>query len=88
MESSTHARNIKKSVRDELSTIPGSTVIVHPSGHVKVKRDAGIISLWFSLCILLVPCIYLSVSVPVCLSDRLFVVVVYHVTIIAIIHEL
>merc|ERR1712071_553118 len=41
VESSTHARNIKKSVRDELSTIPGSTVIVHPSGHVKVKRDAA-----------------------------------------------
>jgi len=41
VESSAHARNIKKSVRDELSTIPGSTVIVHPSGHVKVKRDAA-----------------------------------------------
>ena len=41
VETFNFAKNVKKSVRDELSTIPGATVIVHPSGDVKLKRSAG-----------------------------------------------
>lgn len=40
VETFNFAKNVKKSVRDELSTIPGATVIVHPSGDVKLKRSA------------------------------------------------
>ena len=41
-------RNVKRAVQDELSTIPGATVIVTPMGGVKVKRIAGDFTVFLS----------------------------------------